>query len=51
MPLSRVTCQITPPAALCVWMVLTTIVPATVTAQPPETGDDPGIPIENATVR
>ena len=51
MPLSRVTCQITPPLALLVWLWPAAIVPATAAGQPPATSDDPGIPIENATVR
>ncbi len=51
MPLSRVTCQITPPRVLPMWLLLAAVVPATAAAQPPATDDDPGIPIENATVR
>ena len=51
MPLSRVTCQITPPRVLLAWLLLATMVPATAAAQPPARDDDPGIPIENTSVR
>ena len=51
MPLSRVTCQITPPRVLFVWLLLAAMVPATAAAQPPARDDDPGIPIENTAVR
>ena len=51
MPLSRVTCQITPPGVLFVWLLLAAMVPATAAAQPSARDDDPGIPIENIGVR
>ena len=51
MPLSRVTCQITPPRVLFVWLLLAAMVPATAAAQPSARDDDPGIPIENTRVR
>ncbi len=52
MPLSRVTCQTTPPLTLLVWLLAAAIVPVTAAAQPPATDDDDaGIPIENTAVR
>ena len=48
MPFSRVTRL----AALSlVWLMLAAVAPSTAFAQPAETDDDPGIPIENAAVR
>ena len=48
MPLSRVNHHTT---AFLTWLLLAAALPATAAAQPPATGDNPGIPIENTTVR
>ena len=51
MPLCRVTYGVTPSLALLLRLVVALAIPVTAGAQPPTTDDDPGIPIENATVR
>ena len=48
MPSSRVTCLAVPSL---VWLMLAAVAPTTAFAQPAETDDDPGIPIENAAVQ